>query len=99
MGLFDKINEKMMGGASNIVGSRIKSTIKNTANENRLVFLDNDKIDYTDKLGIKKTINLDAMAGIFAEAQGGEILAQVGITSDMVKDMLLEERNKQKGGK
>ncbi len=98
MGMFDKLNEKIMGGASKVIRNQIRSKIEKVVKEKRLVFLDNDEVDYTDKQGVKKTISLDDMTKILVGASGEDNLSQVGITPDMVKDMLLEERNKQKGG-
>ena len=88
-----------MSIASKLVEGRIKSTIKNIVKKKRLVFLDNDKVNYTDKQGVKKTISLDEMTKILVDVSGEYYLSQLGITPNMVGNMLLEERNKQKGGR
>lgn len=99
MGLFDKINEKVMGGASKLIKNKIESTIKKLVKEKRLAFLNAEEVDFTDKTGNIRELNLDEMAGILVEASGAENLLSVGITPDVVRNMLVEEWNKQRGGK
>lgn len=98
MGLFSKIEQKVMGGAGKLVKNKIGSTIKNLIKEKRLVFLNAEEVSYTNKEGIKREINLDEMAMVLIDAAGQGNLLSIGITPDDVKNMLVKGWNK-KGGK
>ncbi len=97
MGLFSKIEQKVMGGAGSLVKGKIKSTIKSLIKEKRLVFLNAESVSYINKQGVKKELNLDEMAMILVDASGQGNLASVGITPNDVKDTLVEQWNKQGG--
>lgn len=98
MGIFDEINQKVMGGAGKLIKNKIRSTIKNLIKEKRLVFLSAEGVSYVNREGIERKLNLDGMADILVEASGRENLSQVGVTPDVVRNMLVEEWNKKKGG-
>jgi hypothetical protein len=58
-----------------------------------LVYLNNDKVRYTNRQGVTKEISLDEMAMIYVEVAGGiSNISQVGFTPEDFKNVLIEKR-------
>lgn len=95
MSLIEKLNSMALGGARKIIVNQIESKIKALKKEKRIVFTNTTgrvvMVDYTDKKGKKMTITVSQMAGILVNAMGESYLANVGITTDDVKEMLEKE--------
>lgn len=85
-----------MGLASKLIKDKMGSTIRNLVKEKRLIFPNGEKVVYTNRQGVKKTISLDEMVRVLVDASGEEYLLRVGITSKDVKGMLSGESKKQK---
>ncbi len=94
MGIIDKLNEKAMGGASKLIKNKVKKIIGKLIKEKRLIYLPNGKVIYYNKQNVRRDISLDEMATILFEVGGRDNLLQVGVTPDVVKNMLVEAKGK-----
>ena len=96
MKIIDKLEGKITGGVMGAAGSvikrKIKSTIKSLIKEERLVYLENGDVEYTDRQGEKRVISIEEMTMILVDASGSANLLNVGIMPDDITNLIIEER-------
>lgn len=77
----------------------IRKKIEKAITENRLVFLGDNNVLYTDKQGKKQSMNLDQAVEVFIELGGwSRNMTTLGITNQDIVNILVEEYAKQKKG-
>ncbi len=80
-----------------ILKNRAKTQIQSCINEGRLVFLSEDRLRYTDKIGTKFEYTFSEMANAFMNrlGYGGEANTYFGINEETIKTLLSEAYQKQ----
>lgn len=84
--------------ASWIVRKGTKSTIRKLVEEERLVFLSSDRVSYTNKEGGKDSLSFKEMTALIWDKTDPGIIMLSGITEEDIKNILIEEYQKQQKG-
>ena len=94
----ERITPKVKQGMTNkLIVWKARSVIKKAINEKRLVFMENGNVMYTDRLGRKDVMDMDAVSHVFIEKTGTQNdLAYFGMTEVDIKNILMVERDRRK---
>ena len=80
---------KPVSGIKEKIGMmKAKSSIRQAIKEKRLVFLGSDRVEYTDKFGVRYTVSFWQLAKIFIDKVG------VGFNQDSIVKILYQEYHK-----
>lgn len=78
---------------------KARSSIKGLIKNERLVFVNGDKVRYTNKNGDTQRLTFQGMANIYLESMGGQYLGTIDLIGDDFKKVLDSEYKKYKGVK
>jgi len=91
------ITDKVYGWATKSVLNKAKATIEKAIKDDRLIFLKDGNIQYTDREGDRAEYTVEKMAETFLDITGQrDNMEKVGLGEKDIQDILLEEYKKVK---
>ena len=90
----DRIDEGVENAGKSLVMGRIRKTINDVHEEGRMVFLGDNKLEYTGKQGGKHNLDFGGMADVLMQAAGWDNLVRLGVMPNEVI-ALIEDKYKE----